>query len=69
MDAVQPSLIEASLSEPHINIYIYQVHAACLSVCLSIFLSVRMFKIRKFTRAVLIYGVPSIVDCSVYGYV
>ena len=34
---------------------------------LSIFLSVRMFITRKYTRIVVIYGVPLVVDSSVYG--
>ena len=48
-----------------------KVRAACLSVCLSVFLSVflsvRTFMTRKYTRVVLIYGVPLVVDSSVYG--
>ena len=35
--------------------------------CLSVFLSVRTFMIRKYTRVVLIYRVPLLVDSSVYG--
>ena len=37
------------------------------AACLSVFLSVRTFMIRKYTRVVLIYGVPLVVDSSVYG--
>ena len=56
-------IIGASLSEPHIN-----MKFVCLSVCLStVCRSVRMFMTRKYTRVVLFYGVPSVVDCSVYG--
>ena len=51
-------LIGASLSEPHI--YVKYVNSVCLSVCLS----VRTFITRQFTNVVLIYGVPSTVDCS-----
>ena len=51
-------LIGASLSEPHI--YVNYVNPVCLSVCLL----VRTFITRQFTNVVLIYGVPSTVDCS-----
>ena len=51
-------VIGASLSEPHI--YVKYVNSVCLSVCLS----VRTFITRQFTNVVLIYGVPSTVDCS-----
>ena len=40
-----------------------EVRAACLSV----FLSVRTFMTRKYTRIVVIYGIPLVVDSSVYG--
>ena len=58
-------MIGASLSEPHINVKF--VRLVCLSVCLSFCLSVRTFMTRKYTRVVLIYGVPLVVDSSVYG--
>ena len=54
-------LIGASLSEPHKR----EVRVVGLSVCLSVCCSVRTFMTRKSTRVVLIYGVPSVVDCSV----
>ena len=54
-------LIGASLSEPHINVKFVRL------VCLSVFLSVRTFMTRKYTRIVVIYGVPLVVDSSVYG--
>ena len=38
-----------------------EVCAIGLSVCRS----VRTFMTRKYTRVILIYGVPSVVDCSV----
>ena len=47
-------LIGARLSEPHI--YVKYVNSVCLSV--------RTFITRQFTNVVLIYGVPSTVDCS-----
>ena len=53
--------IGASLSEPHINVKFVRL------VCLSVFLSVRTFMTRKYTRIVVIYGVPLVVDSSVYG--
>ena len=49
----------ASLSEPHINVKF--VRFVCLSV--------RMFITQKYTRVVVIYGVPLVVDSSVYGAV
>ena len=54
-------LFGASLSEPHINVNFVWL------VCLSVFLSVRTFMTRKYTRIVVIYGVPLVVDSSVYG--
>ena len=54
-------LIGVSLSEPHINVKFVQL------VCLSVFLSVRMFMTRKYTRIVVVYGVPLVVDSNVYG--
>ena len=42
-----------------------EVRAVSLSVCLSVCRSVRTFMTRKYTRVILIYGVPSVVDCSV----
>ena len=62
---LQTQLIGASLSEPHINVKF--VRLVCLSVCLSFCLSVRTFITRKYTRTVVIYGVPLVVDSSVYG--
>ena len=44
-----------------------EVCAACLSVYLSFCLSVRTFMTRKYTRIVVIYGVPLVIDSSVYG--
>ena len=41
-------------------------HEVC-AACLSVFLSVCTFMTRKYTRVVLIYGVPLVVDSSVYG--
>ena len=52
-------LIGASLSEPHINVKF--VRLVCLSV--------RILITRKYTRVVVIYGVPLVVDSSVYGAV
>ena len=49
--------IGASLSEPHINVKF--VRLVCLSV--------RTFMTRKYTRIVVIYGIPLVVDCSAYG--
>ena len=43
-----------------------EVRVARLSSYLSIFLFVCMF-MTQYTRAVLIYGVPSVVDYSIYG--
>ena len=60
-----PPFIGASLSEPHINVKF--VRLVCLSICLSFCLSVRTFMTRKYTRIVVIYGVPLVVDSSVYG--
>ena len=37
------------------------------AACLSFFLSVRTFMTRKYTRIVVIYGVPLVDDSSVYG--
>ena len=42
-----------------------EVRAVGRSVCLSVCRSVRTFMTRKYTRVILIYGVPSVVDCSV----
>ena len=41
--------------------------SVCLSVCLSFCLSVRTFMTRKYTRIVVIYGVPLVIDSSIYG--
>ena len=38
-----------------------EVRAVGLSVCRS----VRTFMTRKYTRVILIYGIPSVVDCSI----
>ena len=56
-------IIGASLSEPHINVKF--VRLVCLSFCLS----VRTFITRKYTRIIVIYGVPLVVDSSFYGAV
>ena len=42
------------------HIYVKYVNSVCLSVCLS----VCTFITQQFTNVVLIYGVPSTVDCS-----
>ena len=52
-------IIGVSLSEPHI--YVKYVNSVYLSFCLS----VCTFITRQFTNVVLIYGVPSTVDCSI----
>ena len=54
----------ASLSEPHINVKFVR------SVCLSVYLSVSLsfcphIHDTKYARVILIYGAPSVVDCSV----
>ena len=53
--------------EPERATHKCEVRAACLSICLSFCLSVRTFMTRKYTRIVVIYGIPLVVDCSVYG--
>ena len=57
--------IGASLSEPHINMkFVRLIYlTVCLSVCLCTFIT------QKYTRVVVIYGVPLVVDSSVYGAV
>ena len=47
--------------EPERAPHIREVHVVGLSVCRS----VRTFMTQKSTRVVLIYGVPSVVDCSI----
>ena len=42
-----------------------EVRAVGLSVCRSVCRSVRTFMTRKYTRVILIYGIPSVVDCSI----
>ena len=44
-----------------------KVRVACLSVFMSVFLSVRTFVTQKYTRIVVIYGVSLVVDNSIYG--
>ena len=62
MCSISPFLIvEASLSKSHTNVKFVRL------VCLSVFLSVCTFMTRKYTRIVVIYGVPLVVDSSVYG--
>ena len=50
-------LIDNYWGEPHINVKF--VWLVCLFVC--------TFMTRKYTRIVVIYGVPLVVDSSVYG--
>ena len=57
----QQGIIGVSLSEPHINVKFMRL------VCLSFCLSVCTFMTRKYTRIVVIYGVPLVVDSSIYG--
>ena len=52
----------ASMSKPHINVKFMRL------VCLSFCLSVHRFMTRKYTRIVVIYGIPLVVDSSVYGF-
>ena len=49
------------LGEPEQAPHKREVRAVGLSVCLS----AHTFMTRKYTRVILIYGVPSVVDCSV----
>ena len=57
--------LSTNWGEPEQASHKHEVHVACLSVCLS----VHTFITRKYTRVVLIYGVPLVVDSSVYGTV
>ena len=65
------TIIYSDWGEPERAPHKREVRAACLSVylsvCLSVCLSVRTFMTRKYTRIVVIYGVPLVVDSSVYG--
>ena len=52
-------VVGASLSEPHINVKF--VRLICLSVCPYV------HDMKKYIRIVVIYGVPLVVDSSIYG--
>ena len=52
--------MEYNWDEPERAPHKREVCAACLSVYLSVFLSVRTFMMQKYTRVILIYEVPQL---------